>query len=82
MLGVALDETSIGEVKTFVRRVGVNYPVMIGIDQVATAYGGIQALPTAFLIGRDGRILKKYVGARAKSEFKRDIEAAGKTLGE
>ncbi len=74
MLGIALDEASIAEVKTFVQRVGVNYPVMMGTDQVAAAYGGIQALPTAFLVGRDGKILKTYVGAREKSDFQRDIE--------
>ncbi len=76
LLGVALDDEGAAVVKPVAQKLGVNYPVVFGNTQVAAAYSGIQALPTTFLIGRDGKILKTYVGARDKSEFQRDIQSA------
>ncbi|HUJ08494.1 MAG TPA: TlpA disulfide reductase family protein [Verrucomicrobiae bacterium] len=76
MLGIALDEEGAAVVKPFVQQFGINYPVVLGNSQVATAYGGIQAVPTAFLIGPDGRILKTFIGARGKSEFEQAIQSA------
>ena len=62
--------------KPFAQQFGINYPVVIGNTQVSAAYGGMQALPTAFLIGRDGRILETFVGDRAKADFERAIRSA------
>jgi hypothetical protein len=33
----------------------VNYPVVLGNEEVNQLYGGIESLPTTLLIGRDGR---------------------------
>jgi len=76
VLGVALDEEGAAVVKPVAHRLDINYPVVIGTLQVAAAYGGIEALPTTFLIGRNGKILKTYVGSREKSEFQQDIASA------
>ncbi len=76
LLGVALDDEGAAVVKPVAQNLGINYPVVIGNTQVAAAYSGIQALPTTFLIGHDGKILKTYVGARDKSEFEHDIQSA------
>jgi peroxiredoxin len=75
-LGISLDEEGAAVVKPFTQELGINYPVVIGNTQVSAAYGGIQALPTAFLIGRDGRILEAFVGDRAKADFERAIRSA------
>jgi peroxiredoxin len=76
VLGVALDDEGVVVVKSLAEKLGVNYPLVIGNTQTAAKYGGIQALPTAFLIGRDGRILKTFVGARDKSEWEQIIQTA------
>ncbi|HAO78262.1 MAG TPA: alkyl hydroperoxide reductase [Verrucomicrobia subdivision 3 bacterium] len=76
ILGIALDEEGAAVVKPLAQRMGINYPLVIGTTQATDAYGGIQAVPTTLLIGRDGRILKTYLGARDKSEFQRDIQSA------
>ncbi len=76
LLGIALDEEGAVVVKPFAQQLGINYPVVIGNTQVSAAYGGIQALPTAFLIGRDGRILHAFVGDRAGADFERAIRSA------
>jgi peroxiredoxin len=76
VLGVALDDSGAAVVKPLAQKLGVNYPLLIGNTPVADKYGGIQALPTAFLIGRDGKILNSFVGARAKSEWEQTIQTA------
>ena len=76
LVGIALDEEGAKVVKPFAHQVGINYPVVIGNTRVSAAYGGVQALPTAFLIGRDGRILETFVGDRAGSDFEQAIKSA------
>jgi peroxiredoxin len=76
ILGISLDEEGAAVVKPFARQFGINYPLVIGTTQATAAYGGIQAVPTAFLIGRDGRILLTFVGARDKSDFEQAIRSA------
>jgi thiol-disulfide isomerase/thioredoxin len=76
LLGIALDEEGAAVVKPFAQQFGINYPVVIGNTRVSAAYGGMQALPTAFLIGRDGRILDTFVGDRAEADFERAIRSA------
>jgi peroxiredoxin len=34
----------------------------MGDEKVAESFGGIIGLPTTFIIDRDGRIAKKYIG--------------------
>ena len=76
MLGIAFDQQGAAVVKPFARQAGVNYPLALGDSQVAQAYGGVDALPTTFLIGRDGRILQTYVGYTDKADFEQAIQSA------
>ena len=72
-LGVALDEGGWKTVKPFVAQKGMNYPVVVGNDSVAELYGGIDSLPTTFLIDRDGGIASTHVGLVGKSEYQAEI---------
>ncbi len=76
MLGIALDDAGASVVKPVARQLGINYPVVIGSLGVAAAYGGMEALPTAFLVGRDGRILQIYFGAPRASRLRANLQAA------
>jgi hypothetical protein len=49
-------------VRPFVAEHDINYTMLLGNDDVANAYGGIVGIPTTFLLGRDGKIVKKFVG--------------------
>jgi cytochrome c biogenesis protein CcmG/thiol:disulfide interchange protein DsbE len=74
VLGVSMDDEGWEVVKPFLARLGVNYRVVIGDDATAQAYGGVEALPTTFLIDRDGRVAAKHVGVTSRSDFEDDIE--------
>jgi len=69
VIGVSLDEGGPAIVKKFVQKYGVSYQIVMGDDQITEAFGGIHAIPTTFIIGRDGRILDHKVGAVPRAAY-------------
>ena len=54
-------------------------PFTVALDtrgQVAQAFGEVKLTPTAFLIDKNGKILKRYLGEYDKAEFRRTLEKA------
>lgn len=74
VLGVAMDDEGWEVVKPFIAKMGVNYRVLAGNDQTAQMYGGVDALPTTFLIDRAGRIAAVHVGLASKKDFEDGID--------
>ena len=69
-LGVSMDisyeglknaDEAWGRVKPFVSQHGVNYPIAMGDDAIATAYA-LNAFPATYLIDKSGKIAVSYVG--------------------
>ena len=74
VLGVAMDDEGWEVVKPFAAKMAINYRLVIGNDMTAQAYGGVDALPTTFLIDRSGKIAAVHVGLSSKKEFEDGIE--------
>ncbi len=74
VLGVSMDDEGWEVVKPFLSEVGVNYRVLMGNDAAAQAYGGVDALPTTFLIDRDGKIAAVHVGLANKKDIVDGVE--------
>lgn len=72
IVGIGTDEPE--KVREYAEENGMNYPVLFGTDDVALKYGGIDAIPTTFLIDRQGKIVTKYVGLRSRGEFEQAIQ--------
>jgi thiol-disulfide isomerase/thioredoxin len=62
IIGVSEDDGPPAQVAKFVQKVGINYPVVMSTDALEKEYGGIPALPTSFLVNKDGRVVQKDVG--------------------
>jgi len=75
IVGVSMDEAGPGVVKTFSDKFGVNYPMVMGDEKMLAAFGGIEALPTTFLIDRNGQIRDRKVGAEPTEEYAKKIMA-------
>jgi len=75
VIGVSLDEQGPEGVKKFVKGFGVNYPIVIGNEKVVEAYGRIDAVPTAFVIDRQGRIVSRHIGYEDKAVFEKEIQS-------
>jgi peroxiredoxin len=74
VIGVSVDEASPTEVKKFAQQLGVNYPVVLADANTTRAFGGIEAIPTTFVIDRAGRIIKQHLGFTEKEEFEKEIK--------
>ena len=76
VVGIALDAGGEKEVAPFARENQINYPlVATDAQQLAEAYGGVRGIPTTFLIDKQGKIAKKYVGYQDKELFEKEIQA-------
>ncbi|MGH9717188.1 MAG: TlpA family protein disulfide reductase [Candidatus Acidiferrales bacterium] len=53
----------------------MNYPIVMGSDQISTAFGGLLGMPTSFLINRKGDIVKRYIGSLNPTEINNDVKA-------
>lgn len=73
VIGVSMDD-SVEPVREFYREFEMNYPVVMEDGRISELYGGIIGLPTTFIIGRDGRIYSKHMGANDVSVFEEEIK--------
>jgi len=73
MIGISMDESP-EPVVEFYKELQMNYPVAIGNDRLGELYGVMQGYPTTFVIGRDGRIYAKHVGAYDSGVFEAEIK--------
>ena len=62
IIGMDVDDDDEERLRAFVKNQGINYPVAMTSVPVRLAYGGIAALPTVFVINRDGKVVQKHVG--------------------
>ncbi len=74
-IGISMDDTA-SPVREFYRQFNVNYPVIMGDERVAQAYGGVLGLPVNVLVGRDGRVVAKYIGMTDLRELQASVERA------
>jgi peroxiredoxin len=76
VLGVAMDDSGQDAIAKFAKEMKVDYPVLLGTDDVGDHYGGVQFLPQTFYIGRDGKITKSVNGIVSQSEIEDAIKQA------
>jgi len=55
----------------------MNYPIVMNNDDIVAKFGGILGMPTTYLITRDGKIYKRYIGGLDQNEaqVEKDIES-------
>jgi thiol-disulfide isomerase/thioredoxin len=63
-------------IKPKVAETGMKYTVLVGNDDVADGFGGLIGFPTTFVVTKDWKIYKKYLGAlpNKQDRIKKDIE--------
>jgi peroxiredoxin len=74
VIGISVDQDGASVVKAFAQKFGMNYPVLLADPKVVQSYGGIEAIPTTFIIDRQGRIVKEHVGFTDKEDFEKEIK--------
>lgn len=74
VVGVSMDEDGWQAIKPFVQQHKMNYRVLLGNDSVGQLYGGVDSLPTSFIIDRQGNVAYVHVGLVGKNEYQDEIQ--------
>lgn len=76
-IAVAMNYDPPNYVLNFAQTRQLPFPVALDIDgKIAQAFGDIRLTPTAFLIDKQGRVLKRYLGEYDKADFRATVERA------
>ena len=52
----------------------MNYPILLGDDEIASKFGGLLGFPTTVLFDKNGKEIKRTTGAIAYEEYAKIIE--------
>lgn len=75
IIGLDVDDDDIAEVKKFVAKNGINYPVGMATNEIRIEYGGVAALPTSFVLDKEGRVVQKHEGLRNPLLYEYEIRS-------
>jgi len=69
-------ESPYDHIKPKVQETGIKYLVLVGNDAVVDGFGGLVGFPTTYVVTKDWKIYKKYMGALPDKDkrIKKDIE--------
>ena len=73
VLGVSMDDDGWDAVKPYLENRKVNYRVVIGDETVGNLYGGVESLPTTFMIDREGRVASIHIGLISRKDYESEI---------
>jgi thiol-disulfide isomerase/thioredoxin len=84
MLGVAMDDEGKSVVDPFIHKTQfsvngqqatMDYPIVLGTDDIASKLGGLIGLPTSVIISKDGKIVKRYIGLVDHNTIDKEIQS-------
>jgi len=74
VIGVTYPPQTLAEVRRFVRKAKVKYPVGLGSKKMMALFSQSESLPMTILIGKDGRIKDIIEGILLPEEFEQKIK--------
>jgi peroxiredoxin len=74
VVAISMDPQGWPVVTPFLANLNVNYRVLIGDHKISSRYGGVDVLPTTFLIDRHGGIAAVHVGRINKKAFEKSLD--------
>ena len=76
IVGITKDDSNEETIAKFTKKMGVNYTILVGNQQVQDSYGGVGGLPTSFFVNRSGKVVHEIVGLDSESKFEDAIKKA------
>ena len=83
IVGVAMDDEGKSVVAPYVqttkfdvdgKSMTMNYPIVLGNDDIASKFGGLIGFPTTIVISRDGKVQKRYIGLADEGDLEKEIK--------
>lgn len=67
VIGIAVQSGGASDIRAHAAKLGIEYFVLVGTEKTVEQYVPV-GFPVRYLIGRDGRIVKKYLGSLPDQE--------------
>ena len=74
IIGISLDQTGVAGVRSFAQQFGLNYPVIMGNQEVVQMYGNFRGIPASFLLNADHEEVARYIGQITRDQLVRQLE--------
>jgi thiol-disulfide isomerase/thioredoxin len=75
IVGIALDVEGWSKVTPYMEKTEINYPVVLGSTQVVQQYGGIEAIPTTFIVDKKGYVVGYRQGLLSKELLEQKLKS-------
>lgn len=72
--GFSVDKAGLDTVAAFVKDQNIKTDILVADQGVTSTFGGVNGIPTSFLMDRDGKMIKKFVGAKGKAAYEEAIK--------
>jgi len=79
VLGVALDYDEPNSVKSFARKVGMTYPLILGEGQTDKQFGKVKGLPTTLVYDPSGKQVFSKTGTVTRGQLEGLMKNSGRT---
>jgi len=74
VVGMSTDQGGGKLVAKFMKKMDINYPVLMADRETPRAFGNILGIPTSFLVDKNGFVRKRYDGYVDHKTLERDIQ--------
>ncbi|MCX6141662.1 MAG: TlpA disulfide reductase family protein [Ignavibacteriales bacterium] len=79
IIGISVDKDGWSAVTPFVEESKMNYPVVLANQKVVENYGGVEAIPTTFIVDKKGYIADQHTGVMSLKELETKLQPLLKT---
>jgi thiol-disulfide isomerase/thioredoxin len=74
IVGITYPPTNIGKIRSFVRKNGINYPVLLGSKSTKKLFESTENLPITVILNKQGNIADRIDGVVFDDEFDNKIK--------
>ena len=67
--GVTFEDTDISNIREYIAKLGVTYPILGYGQDPETGYGTVKVLPTTFIIDQDGKFFHRFEGPITENDI-------------
>ncbi len=75
VVGVAFGRQGKAAVQKFVTEQGLTFEFVLADQNVVNDFGGLQSIPTTFLVDRQGKVTHKWVGGQSKAAYESAVQS-------
>jgi thiol-disulfide isomerase/thioredoxin len=79
IIGISVDKDGWSAVTPFIEESKINYPIVLANEQVVENYGGVEAIPSTFIVDKKGYIVDQQIGMMSLEELETKLQPLLKT---